>query len=278
MDINDTTLGKTYNGDSSAAIGKADDILVSLGDGGEALFYFENPISDEPGHDFALFENGFANPADASMAYLELAEVEVSNDGLTFYKFESISNTDTMLQIAGFGDYMDASLIHNLAGKYRASYGTPFDLSDLSNISTLDRSNIRYVRVRDVVGTIGATNCTLDNSGRKINDPFPTPFPGGGFDLDALGIIHQKYPNHVSTLSTDEEIRIFPNPLQTELHWNHQLNVQWLAIHTLDGRFVYNGKPNNSSVDVSGLSRGHYYLTLSLSNGVRLTQRFVKYE
>jgi hypothetical protein len=33
-----------------------------------------------------------------------------------------------------------------------------------------------------------------DSQGHQINDPWPTNFPTGGFDLDAVGIIHQKQP------------------------------------------------------------------------------------
>jgi hypothetical protein len=35
---------------------------------------------------------------------------------------------------------------------------------------------------------------SMDCLGNKINDPWPTPFDTGGFDLDAVGVIHQKQP------------------------------------------------------------------------------------
>jgi hypothetical protein len=35
---------------------------------------------------------------------------------------------------------------------------------------------------------------SCDSQGHQINDPWPTPFPTGGFDLDAVGVIHQKQP------------------------------------------------------------------------------------
>ena len=31
---------------------------------------------------------------------------------------------------------------------------------------------------------------SYDSQGNIINDPFPTPFETGGFDLDAIGVIH----------------------------------------------------------------------------------------
>ena len=33
-----------------------------------------------------------------------------------------------------------------------------------------------------------------DSQGHQINDPWPTDFPTGGFDLDAVGVIYQKQP------------------------------------------------------------------------------------
>ncbi|MDD5134812.1 MAG: T9SS C-terminal target domain-containing protein [Phycisphaerae bacterium] len=35
---------------------------------------------------------------------------------------------------------------------------------------------------------------SMDCLGNKINDPWPTPFDVGGFDLDAVGVIHQTQP------------------------------------------------------------------------------------
>src|ERR1700744_4168377 len=81
MEIDNPSLGYVTNGDSSDAVGMADNSVVSLGDSGVAVLTFAAPIIDGPGPDFAVFENGFANPANDSQAFLELAFVEVSSDG-----------------------------------------------------------------------------------------------------------------------------------------------------------------------------------------------------
>ena len=46
---------------------------------------------------------------------------------------------------------------------------------------------------------------------QKINDPWPTPFPSSGFDLDAVGVIHQ---NTTSQIDIDENYFTlsYPNP------------------------------------------------------------------
>ena len=79
--------------------------------------------------------------------------------------------------------------INNLAGKYESNYGTPFDLEELSKIPEIDVTKITHVRIIDVIGTLSNNYATRDSKGRKINDQYPTQFPSGGFDLDAVGVI-----------------------------------------------------------------------------------------
>ena len=83
---------------------------------------FSTPIFDGANWDFAVFENGFSD------TFLELAYVEVSSDGINYFQFPCTSYTQDTLQIGGFGS-VDATKIDNLAGKYRAHYGTPFDFA-----------------------------------------------------------------------------------------------------------------------------------------------------
>ena len=69
---------------------------VSLGDGGTVVLTFPQPIGDVPGPDFAVFENGFK--AFDNSFFLELAHVEVSSDGVNFYRFPSSSLTPSLSQ------------------------------------------------------------------------------------------------------------------------------------------------------------------------------------
>ncbi len=173
-------------GTASAALGAANNSLVSLGDGGSITLGFPLPIGNKPGFDFAVFENGFAS---AGLAYLELGFVEVSSNGTNFFRFPSISTTQTATQVATFG-LLDATDLHNLAGKYVAGFGTPFDLSDLVGVSALlDVNDVRYVRVVDVVGSINPSYGTTDSFGNFVNDPYATAFSSSGFDFDAVGVL-----------------------------------------------------------------------------------------
>lgn len=205
QDIQQVDLGLADAGESNFATGPADGLTVSLGDGGSALIVLENPLFNGPGWDFAVFENAFND------TFLELAFVEVSSDGQQFVRFPATSLTPTTEQVGPFGE-VDATKIHHLAGKYRVHYGTPFDLEVLTDSLSLDLQQIRYIRLVDVVGSIDPAFGSLDQNGNLINDPFPTPFPSSGFDLDAVGLIH------VQGLSTTRENlpqtpALFPNPV-----------------------------------------------------------------
>lgn len=198
-------------GDSTSACGPAGaNGVVSLGDGGIAVLQFLKPLQDVPGPDLAVFENSFDD------TFLELAFVEVSSNGSDWFRFPAVSQTDTATQTGSFG-LTDPTKIHNLAGKYRANYGTPFDLSDIPNNPLLDKQAITHVRVIDVVGSIQPSYCTRDKNQRKINDPWPTAFGSGGFDLDAVGLIRQPH-----TATSEEErvvldASVFPNPASNQV-------------------------------------------------------------
>jgi len=191
VNIADTSV--KYNGSNKAtfgypamALGNAQGgstDVVSLGDAGIAVLTFDRPIINGPGPDFAIFENGLSD------TFLELAFVEVSSDGNRFVRFPSVSLTPADIQVGGFGS-LDATNIHNLAGKYRQGYGTPFDLDDVKDSTGVDTDNIRFVRVIDVTGNIDDIYATFDSRGNKVNDPWPTPFHSCGFDLDAVSILH----------------------------------------------------------------------------------------
>jgi hypothetical protein len=199
-DISDPESPLVNFGLPSAALGKAngfdpetgipltsEDAVVSLGDGGSMTLLFARPITDGPSWDFAVFENSFDD------TFLELAFVEVSSDGTHFVRFPNTSLTQTTTQVAQASatNGINATDIDGYAGKYRASWGTPFDLSILADSPGLDITQITAVRVVDVIGSIDPLYAQRDSAGRIINEPWPTPFRIGGFDLDAIGVIHE---------------------------------------------------------------------------------------
>ncbi|MEM7413326.1 MAG: PEP-CTERM sorting domain-containing protein [Myxococcota bacterium] len=158
--------------------------VVSLGDGGHITVTFDEPIVDLEGDDFAVFENGFfSGPG----LFAEFAFIEVSSDGVSFARFPS--ETLNMTPVPSFAviDPFD----YDFAGDQPLGLGTGFDLADLAGdplvvAGTVDLFDVAFVRVVDVVGN----GSTVDAFGAPVYDPYPTAFPSGGFDLDAVGVVH----------------------------------------------------------------------------------------
>ncbi len=196
--------------DSTKGLGAAQGTsyeIVCLGRGGQITLTFAQAIYDGTSDDFAVFENSFSDQ------FLELAWVEVSSDGTHFVRFPNFSQT--ISPVGGFGT-VDAKKVHGFAGKYRAGYGTPFDLAEikaayaaavaddelfptsysddlLANYPYVDFDDIRYVRLIDVVGD-GTQQSALRqanaDAGYTLYDPYPT-VGSAGFDLDAVAVLNE---------------------------------------------------------------------------------------
>jgi type IX secretion system substrate protein len=265
-------------GDSSLATGPADNTIVSLGDSGVATLTFANPVIDGSGADFAVFENGFIDGADPAKAFLELAFVEVSSDGINYFRFPATSLTQDTTQL-GNGNYIDASKLNNLAGKYIATYGTPFDLQELAGITGLDISNVTHIRIIDVVGSVGA-HASHDNAGRVINDPYPTPFASCGFDLDAVGVIHQSGTSVIS-VAGNVSVSAFPNPATdlVTISINGTVPPGLSVVITSTAGYKLQELPLSQHVTTVGVAHyptGLYYLMLCDANGNKWVEKLIK--
>ncbi len=269
-DISDQSLGLAEVGDESYIAGMAGNGIVSLGDGGVATVTFAKPIKNGPGFDFAVFENGFIDQTlKPGTAFLELAFVEVSSDGVNFFRFPAVSNNDTVAQLDAF-EGIDAAKVNNLAGKYIANFGTPFDLADLMHLSAIDVNQITHVRVIDVVGSLSDDFVSRDSRGIKINDPWPTPFAQSGFDLDAIGVIHQRDDLGIKEMLA-ASIKVYPNPLSAnsririELKDNASVSVE---LTNLLGEVLNAGKTEDGWFSLTEIPSGMYYLCISTDAGV----------
>jgi len=258
QDIANKSLGKTTVGDPSKAIGKAGSAVVSLGDSGVAILQFDGYIYDGVGPDFAVFENAFKDRNGGD--FLELAFVEVSSDGENYFRFPAHSLTDTTKAVGSFGS-IDPTEINNLAGKYYANYGTPFDLAELKGIPELNIQRITHVKLVDVVGTLNESFATKDTANRTINDPYPTAFPSGGFDLDAIGVIHL---SAVGLPSKNEvvEISMYPNPTNGKLNIPEKWSGSALTIFDGKGRKVYYDNSVDNTLYLEALAEGIYVVHL----------------
>ena len=188
MDVAMPELGLADFGVPQNAVGPPNGNSLSvytLGDGGSITLYFESGITDGEGDDFAVYENGFWGPGGL---FAEFAFVDVSSDGLNYASFEVTTLRTTA--VAPFAA-VDPSDYENFAGDQPLNLGTGFDLEELAShplviAELLDLNDIRYVRLIDVVGN----GSGLDDSDQPIYDPYPTGFSAGGFDVDAVGVLH----------------------------------------------------------------------------------------
>jgi hypothetical protein len=235
--INVPDSGIASVGTINSALGKhRKNGVISLGDGGSAILGFPQPIINGPGFDFAVFENAFND------SFLELAHVEVSNDGQRFFRFPSRSFSQNIQQTEPFGTtYPDS--VHNFAGRFRMPYGTPFDLNDFKDTPDFP-TTINYVKIIDVIGSIDPRWGTKDSYGNLINDPWPTNFASSGFDLDAVGVINQLQLNSNLKLNTFPLIS-FKNPQNA----NEPLVLNF-AIYSFVGSVNPNPKTNSESITI----------------------------
>lgn len=271
MRIDKPENGVASYGVDADGIGKADgETLVSLGDGGNAVVTFQSPICNGPGPDFAVFENPIENAQQAGYYFLELGFVEVSSDGENYVRFPAVSNIPTETQVGSFGCVLP-ELVHNFAGKYAPMYGTPFDLDELPDTVVLDKNRITHVRIVDVVGTINPDYATYDSQGHIVNDPWPTPFNSSGFDLDAVGVIHDVAHFGVDDHS-DPKAMVYPNPVQNTLSVRAE-NLSRVTVYALTGQQVLQTERN--SFDVSFLVPGVYFVRIE-ANGTSIVDKFVK--
>ncbi|MEJ6583013.1 MAG: T9SS type A sorting domain-containing protein, partial [Crocinitomicaceae bacterium] len=217
------------------------------------------PILNGAGPDFAVFENGFADN------YIELAFVEVSSDGINYFRFPSISEAHESPQYWN-GSYSDCRFFNNLAGKYRANYGTPFDLEELSGEVGLDVNAITHVKLIDVVGFVDPTYGTQDSQGNYINDPYPTAFPSGGFDLDAVAVIHEGTQsiseNAISSLS------VYPNPSNGLFHVKTSETGSFSIIDATGSLVLSSSFSNDFSIDLTSFQKGIYILQVNNGSGI----------
>ncbi len=244
-------------GDAPDALGAAEGNsvnVVSLGDMGQATLTFDVEITDGDGWDFAVFENALDD------TFLELAFVQVSSDGVFFHMFPAISLTDEFVQVPTFGE-LYCTKLNNFAGKYRQGFGTPFDLAELAGNPGLDLQKITHVRIIDAIGCIQNQFASFDSQGHVVNDPWPTAFDMGGFDLDAVGVINTSETGIGENVLS---VSVFPNPFTNRFTVNsNNSQSASIEVYSLDGMLIIKEFiEHNAEFDFSGKQPGVYFLII----------------
>ena len=151
--------------------------VVSLGFRGELVLSFEpNEIVDGPGADFIVFENAFWAGGNPNKPTAELADVSVSDDGVTWKTFTCTPGAaPPYTGCAGWRPIYAAPGNGISPVDPATAGGDPFDLAELGVNSA------RFVRIRD----LGTVPC-LTNPANKSTSV--------GFDLDAVSVVNAKTP------------------------------------------------------------------------------------
>ncbi len=147
--------------------------VVSLGVGGSIVLEFTDYlIFDGDGVDFTVFENAFQIGGDPNNTFAEPGFVAVSEDGLNFVEFPCDPLNKPYLGCAGVQPTLANPDVNSIDPTDPAvSGGDSFDLADVGLKSA------RFVRIRDSGAGYGPIG------------------PGtGGFDLDAVAVIHGTLP------------------------------------------------------------------------------------
>ena len=143
----------------------------------------------------------------------------------------------------------------------------------LSGVAGLDINRVTQIKIIDVVGCIQPAFATRDSKDNIINDPWPTPFNTGGFDLDAVGVLHFTY-------STEgQSVFLFPNPVSDNVTINILSGTIFdLVIHDISGKTVWKKEKvkNNSTLNLGFLSSGIYFCTFTLENGNREIRKIIR--
>ena len=123
------------------------------------------------------------------------------------------------------------------------------------------------MRIVDVVGCIDPEYCTYDSQGHPVNDPWPTPFASSGFDLDAVGVIHDQA--HTPGFGVEENgeamISVYPNPAHDKLFVNAE-NIKNIDLYNISGQLVISSTENE--INVSDLNPGMYFIRINCGDDV----------
>ena len=115
--------------------------------------------------------------------------------------------------------------------------------------------------------------CNYDNSNNKINDPWPTPFPSSGFDLDAIGVINQQ-PLEVKLVKNIYNI-ICTNPFNKSIELLYESSINELTkikLFNSNGAIVKELNHfstiglNSINISSNNLSKGFYIINIENNN------------
>jgi hypothetical protein len=121
--------------------------------------------------------------------------------------------------------------------------------------------SITQIKIIDVVGSIDDDFTTYDSQGNKINDPWPTPFASGGFDLDAVAVIHNLFNQDIGE-NKKPDFHIFPNPVVDNLNFESSQEYH-IELLTIKGKVLLQKNSKKAVIKMGNFPKGIYLLRIS---------------
>ena len=106
----------------------------------------------------------------------------------------------------------------------------------------------------DVIGAINQTFTSFDSQGNQVNDPYPTNFASGGFDLDAVALL---FPQTVSLPEISHSNLFYPNPSKGQISFSPDIHS--CKVYSLNGSLLYEYQEDLQTIS---LSSGTYILEM----------------
>ncbi len=118
----------------------------------------------------------------------------------------------------------------------------------------------------------------MDKNNNIVNDPWSTPFPSSGFDLDAVGVINQVPVSVMEHKKLESMISVFPTQIKDEITIvNASENNLLVNITDLTGKNILTKEilREKTRVSLKELNAGIYFL--KISNGeMSITKKIIK--
>lgn len=199
------------------------------------------------------------------------------------------------------GEYVHYLIRFENTGTYPAENVVVKDMIDMAkfDITTLiplRGSHEFYTRIKDNKVEFIFENINLDFND-ATNDGFvafkiktkPTLALGDTFSNNANIYFDYNFPITTNTYTTtfqalstqdfdfNSKFTLYPNPVQDVLHFNSKenLEIQSVEIYNMLGQIVISVPNNTTSIDVSSLKSGNYFLKVNTEQGISNT-KFIK--
>jgi hypothetical protein len=119
-------------------------------------------------------------------------------------------------------------------------------------------NDIVYVKLIDVCGSVNVDYASYDQFGHIINDPWPTPFPSSGFDLDAIAVLNAKYGLGIHESDAPHSWTAYPNPFKESIAMRGADMILFELLNSF-GQVISTFNASES-INTSTLTKGLYLL------------------